>query len=222
VTTDKQNIGSNTQKKSPFFAGKVIIGVAIVMALSAVIVFFSISYSQSYIIRPFNSRINMPSLDQNPHTIAKVKNVDRHFVLVQNEFGWNGTNGGPTISVSKGDSVQITIINAGMMVHNFGIAKIPNSTLTLIGNSLGNSVSQKMGQLNYNQLSAMPCPGCEPVFSSAQIKFFMQPLSQQVISFNATEAGVFKYFCMVRGHLWLGMMGTLIVDDNNREGGLAL
>jgi uncharacterized cupredoxin-like copper-binding protein len=48
---------------------------------------------------------------------------------------------------------------------------------------------------------------------------FMPPLSQQVIVFKATEAGNFKYFCMVRGHLWLGMVGNLNVQDKGGVGG---
>jgi plastocyanin len=41
----------------------------------------------------------------------------------------------------------------------------------------------------------------------------MQPDTQQVTTFTANEAGNFKYFCMVRGHLWLGMIGDLTVQD---------
>jgi plastocyanin len=41
----------------------------------------------------------------------------------------------------------------------------------------------------------------------------MQPDTQQVTTFTANEAGNFKYFCMVRGHLWLGMIGDLTVQN---------
>jgi hypothetical protein len=43
----------------------------------------------------------------------------------------------------------------------------------------------------------------------------MQPDTQQVTTFTANQAGNFKYFCMVRGHIWLGMVGDLIVKDVN-------
>jgi hypothetical protein len=65
----------------------------------------------------------------------------------------------------------------------------------------------------YNAMAAMPCPGCHPQFEQAHIKQFMQPDTQQITTFTANQAGNFKYFCMVRGHIWLGMHGDLIVQD---------
>ena len=44
-------------------------------------------------------------------------------------------------------------------------------------------------------------------------------ITLQNLATNATstvtsnEAGNFKYFCQVRGHLWLGMVGDLTVQD---------
>jgi len=77
----------------------------------------------------------------------------------------------------------------------------------------------KIGNMSYNELSAMPCPGCQFVYSQAHVDAFMPPLTQQVVVFKATEAGNFKYFCMVRGHLWLGMIGSFNVQDRTNAGG---
>ena len=33
----------------------------------------------------------------------QLQQSDRKFVLIQHEFGWNGTTGGPPIVVDKGD-----------------------------------------------------------------------------------------------------------------------
>jgi uncharacterized cupredoxin-like copper-binding protein len=184
------------------------------MALAAVITFFSSFHSASPLVQSVPNQTN-PYSPPN----SKGEEVDRYFVLVQNEFGWNGTSGGPTITVTKGDVLQITIINAGNMVHNFGIAKISKATQSLLKNTSELPVKDRIENLSYNELSAMPCPGCQPVYSQAHVDAFMPPLSQQVIVFKATEAGNFKYFCMVRGHLWLGMVGNLNVQDKGGVGG---
>ncbi len=44
----------------------------------------------------------------------------------------------------------------------------------------------------------------------------MEPGTEQVTTFVADKVGHFKYYCMVRGHLWLGMIGNLIVMDNKK------
>ncbi|MGG6460956.1 MAG: hypothetical protein ACM3JQ_05975 [Candidatus Eiseniibacteriota bacterium] len=205
-----------SNRGSYLFSGKVIVGISLFMALAALITFFSSLHSASPLVQLVPNQTNPYS---SPN--SKGEKVDRTFVLVQNEFGWNGTSGGPTITVTKGDVLQITIINAGNMVHNFGIAKISRVTQSLLKNTSELPVKDRIGNLSYNELSAMPCPGCQSVYSQAHIDAFMPPLSQQVIVFKATEAGNFKYFCMVRGHLWLGMIGDLNVQDRNQEVGAA-
>jgi hypothetical protein len=67
-------------------------------------------------------------------------------------------------------------------------------------------------------MAVMPCPGCQPKFQEGQIDAFMLPATQQVTTFRATQVGDFKYFCQVRGHLWLGMVGDFdVVDTNNQR-----
>ncbi len=66
-------------------------------------------------------------------------------------------------------------------------------------------------------MAVMPCPGCQPKFQEGQIDAFMQPDTQQVTTFRATEAGHFKYFCQIRGHLWLGMIGDFDVIDSHLQ-----
>jgi uncharacterized cupredoxin-like copper-binding protein len=139
--------------------------------------------------------------------------IDKKFILIQEDFGWNGTNLGPSIEVSKGDVVQIVIINAGTMAHNFGIAKISPYSTALLNKITALPSFERINHISYNDMSAQHCPGCKPMFHNAHINTFMEPLSQQVITFTATESGEFKYFCMVRGHLWLGMFGDFIVKE---------
>ena len=154
-----------------------------------------------------------------PTTTSKTNlHIDKRFVLVQHDFGWNGTFGGPTIRVNKGDIVQITIINAGMMAHNFDIANLSKQTLDLLQKTTNMPLPDRVRYLPYNVMAAMPCPGCQAKFQEGHIDQFMQPDTQQVTTFTATQAGHFSYFCQVRGHLWLGMVGDLDVVDVSNQG----
>jgi uncharacterized cupredoxin-like copper-binding protein len=143
----------------------------------------------------------------------KQEQIDKKFVLIQHEFGWNGTTGGPLIVVDKGDVVRITIINGGLMAHNFGIAKLSQQSLDIMKDTKNMSLPDRAKNIPYNVMATIPCPGCQPVFEEGHVKTFMQPGTHQVVTFTASQAGNFKYFCMVRGHLWLGMIGDLIVHD---------
>jgi FtsP/CotA-like multicopper oxidase with cupredoxin domain len=71
----------------------------------------------------------------------------RKIVLVQNDFGWNGTSGGPTIRVSKGDVVQITITNAGQMAHNFGIGKPSPQTMKIMNSIMQLPLSERVQKI---------------------------------------------------------------------------
>lgn len=143
--------------------------------------------------------------------------VDKKLVLVQHEYGFNGTTGGPTISLRKGETVQITVINAGYMAHNFGIAKLSEQSLNLLKKTNNESLPERMKNIPYEALAAIPCPGCVQKFSNGQINSFILPGARAETTFLVQEAGNFKYFCMVRGHLWLGMMGDFIVHDSGIE-----
>lgn len=144
---------------------------------------------------------------------AQLLHVNKKFVLIQNDFGWNGTSGGPTIRVSKGDVVQITVINAGQMAHNFGIARLSEQTTNIMNNVMQLPLNERVKKISYSVMAAMPCPGCHPQFQEGQIDQFMSPDTQMVTTFRANEAGNYNYFCMVRGHIWLGMIGDLDVVD---------
>jgi FtsP/CotA-like multicopper oxidase with cupredoxin domain len=138
---------------------------------------------------------------------------DRRFVLIQHEFGWNGTTGGPPIVVNKGDVVQITIINSGLMAHNFGIAKISQQSTDIMKETKNMSLPDRVKSIPYDVMAVMPCPGCQPVFEEGYVTMFIQPGTKQVVTFTASQTGNFKYFCMIRSHLWLGMVGDFIVRN---------
>jgi plastocyanin len=216
------------------FNRKVVIIMGAILAISAVGTTFAMMVSES---PQFLSKIkafaggNISSLfvtTKNSDTSYLQQQSDRKFVLIQHEFGWNGTTGGPPIVVDKGDVVHITIINGGLMAHNFGIAKLSQQSLDIMKDTKNMSLPDRVKHIPYNVMAAIPCPGCQPVFEEGHVKIFMQPGTQQVVTFTASQTGNFKYFCMVRGHLWLGMIGDLIVRNvpvtgittvNNKEKG---
>jgi FtsP/CotA-like multicopper oxidase with cupredoxin domain len=199
--------------------GKVVIGIGLVMIAAAASTILAMAASQSSQIHLSSKKVFGTSLLE-PVQVPPNSNehVDKRFVLVQHDFGWNGTIGGPTIKVNKGDVIQITIINAGMMAHNFGIADFSQQTLHLLQKTMNMPLPDRVRYLPYNVMAVMPCPGCQPKFQEGQIDAFMLPATQQVTTFRATQVGDFKYFCQVRGHLWLGMVGDFdVVDTNNQR-----
>jgi uncharacterized cupredoxin-like copper-binding protein len=146
----------------------------------------------------------------NPSTNNNFKRI----VLIQQDFGWNGTIGGPPIILNKGDRVQLLVINRGHMAHNFGMASVPQKVLDQLNNQTNVPLDQRINNIPYDTMAAMPCPDCKAIFEEGHIKLFIEPGTQQVSTFVADKSGQFKYFCMVRGHLWLGMIGDVIVREN--------
>ena len=221
------------ENKGYSFNGNVIIGIAIVIAIAAGSTIYGLTLSESPRIHLSTSSLfqknnaqflSGPISTSNHNVKAQLVNqhqqqqVTRKIVLIQNDFGWNGTSGGPTIRVNKGDVVQITIINAGQMAHNFGIARVPEQTINLMNNVMQMPLSERVQKIPYSVMAIMPCPGCHPQFEEGHIEQFMNPDTQMVTKFIANEAGNYKYFCMVRGHIWLGMIGELdVVDVGNPQ-----
>jgi uncharacterized cupredoxin-like copper-binding protein len=228
-----------TEPKSYAFNGKVIIGIGIIMAIAAIITIFMAIFSQSPQIHlsinslipslslspqmtpPFKSQTAASQFSSNQSNLASSSSSPnltpqgsfKRIVLIQQDFGWNGTYGGPTIILNKGDNVQLLVINRGHMAHNFGIATMPQQILDQINKQNSVPLDKRIGQIPYNTIADMPCPGCQPEFEKGHIELFIEPGTQQVSTFIADKVGQFKYFCMVRGHLWLGMIGDLIVRE---------
>ena len=220
----RSNINDDTHKNNdgildpkPYtFNGKVILGIGVILAAAAGSTIIAMSASTSPQIRlsqasSIDGGASSAALAQKNQ--APSQHIDKKFVLIQKDFGWNGTSGGPPIVVSKGDVVQVTVINAGRMAHNFGIAKVSEKTLNILNQINNMPLPNRVNQIPYDVMAAMPCPDCHPFFQQGLIESFMQPDTQQVTTFTANEAGNFKYFCQVRGHLWLGMIGDLTVQD---------
>ncbi|MGN6348608.1 MAG: hypothetical protein ACTHLL_02515 [Candidatus Nitrosocosmicus sp.] len=235
---NKNNRSSNikySEPKSSAFNGKVMVGIGGIMAVAAIItiamgflsqspqIHLSLrsiipSYLSSSLISPTTKTESVTAQQSTslPPSASdtSANHYSKRIVLIQQDFGWNGTYGGPPILLNKGDVVQLLVINRGHMAHNFGIALLPQQVLKQISNQNNIPLDKRIGQIPYDTMAAMPCPGCQSEFEKGHIKLFIEPGTQQVSSFVADKPGHYNYFCMVRGHLWLGMIGDLIVRES--------
>ncbi|MDQ6668025.1 MAG: hypothetical protein M3Y53_07345 [Thermoproteota archaeon] len=222
--TNTNYLDTNYKPKAYVFDGKVVFGLGVIFVAAAASTIAAMNASMSPQINLSQAWVHILGGARNPTVDTTVlgqkqqqQHIDKRFVLVQHDFGWNGTSGGPTITVNKGDVVQIVVINAGQMAHNFGMGQPSKYAMTIMKDTKNLSLPDRMKHIPYNVMAELPCPGCQPKFEEGHIKTFMRPDTQQVTTFKATEPGNFKYFCMVRGHIWLGMVGDLVVLDNNRD-----
>ncbi len=244
-STDKNNNDDDDDQKNPgrlnhdyyetksySFNGKVVLGIGIIMVISAITTICMAIYSESprihlsvnsflssYLVSPFLLSFHHSHDTSSPSqtTVPSSKVINKRIILIQQDFGWNGTDGGPPIIVNKGDIVQLVIINRGHMAHNFGIGSFPKKVIDLIDKEQNVTLENRLQHISYDDISAMPCPGCQAEFKSGHVNIFMEPGTQQTSTFVANKVGHFKYYCMVRGHLWLGMFGDLIVKENTES-----
>jgi plastocyanin len=218
------NPSTQNEDPSPYtFNGKVVIGIGIILAVAAAGAISASSASTSSVIRmsslnPFapvglSLQASAQQGQQQSGSSAST-HLDKRFILVAHDFGFNGTTGGPAIQVNKGDIVQITFINAGHMAHNFGMAKLSARTSEIMNKTTDVPLDERANSIPYDVMGVMPCPDCQKKFDEGHIETFILPDHQASSTFTANEAGHFKYFCMVRGHIWMGMIGDLIVVNS--------
>ncbi len=90
---------------------------------------------------------------------------------------------GPTLTLTSGDTVMITLHNAGTMNHNFAIVNAKSATATVLWSAQIDSASNGV-----------------PVGSSASV------------TFTVGNAGNYYYICQTDGHVTLGMWGNVVVQ----------
>lgn len=198
----------------------VIMGIISIFGLTIIITYVLISFSHSDEVKASIASLGLNSGGSGSSSDMPVQsngeNVNaKTFTLVMDEFGFNGSSSGPVIEINKGDQVKIILINAGAMSHTFGMGKPSKFAMSLMKNISGLEPDEKIRHISYDTLQKMPCPGCQPKFEEGHVKHFIKPGKMVITSFNASEAGDFKYFCMVRGHIWMGMNGPLVVNNVN-------
>lgn len=97
-----------TQTRRNRRAVAVPLAIIVVLALIVVTVFF---YYQ------LESKVAGDAFSSYTTSSTPVKS----FTLLAEDFGYNGTKGGPTLTVNKGDVVRITLIGKSKVSHNLKI-----------------------------------------------------------------------------------------------------
>lgn len=98
----------------------------------------------------------------------------------------------PSITVTAGVPVQLTLENIGQLEHDFVIEKIDVETKVIKDSGSDEHHMPGMGMENDLHISA-------------------QVGETSVIQFTVAEPGTYQFFCSVAGHKEAGMVGELIV-----------
>lgn len=93
------------------------------------------------------------------------------------------TSPGPTLTFTAGQTVTVTLHNAGTMPHNFAIVDSKSSTATVLWNAKIQSSSNPVN-----------------------------PGSTASVTFTVGSAGSYYYICQVDEHVSLGMWGIVTVN----------
>ncbi|MGB6627951.1 MAG: hypothetical protein WBE61_07450, partial [Nitrososphaeraceae archaeon] len=106
----RSNINDDTYKNNdgildpkPYtFNGKVILGIGVILAAAAgsTVIAMSVSTSPQIHLSQASSMEGASSAALAQKNQAPSQHIDKRFVLIQKDFGWNGTSGGPAIVVS--------------------------------------------------------------------------------------------------------------------------
>lgn len=113
--------------------------------LSIIIIAFTIVFVSALFIFPYDSLVKADPYGDGPL---------KSFTLVVDNFGYNGTEGGPTLIVNKGDIVEITLIGRNPNAHNLRIDEFDFQVggefgLTTKETDTNRFVADKRGTYNY-------------------------------------------------------------------------
>lgn len=131
----------------------------------------------------------------------------KRFVLEALEFGFNQTNGGPTLRVKEGDTVSITLINKGGVGHELLIV-----TRDKLAVALNPSVAGEGREGWEETLGGHP----KVIFEGSMLHDLKTGTSRTVI-FIADKVGNYVYGCFLDGpdgvlHAYRGMWAEFIVE----------
>jgi|GEM_PF-1739772 len=106
-----------------------------------------------------------------------------------NQYGFGSssnsiTSPGPTLTLHSGDTVKVTLQNAGTMTHNWALVDSKSSTANVLWN-------------------AQIASSSNPVI----------PGQSASVTFTVGNTGNYYYICQVDGHVALGMWGNVIVES---------
>jgi uncharacterized cupredoxin-like copper-binding protein len=116
-----------------------------------------------------------------------------NITVVANDFNYTPN----MVTVPHGEEVTITFKNDGQVEHDFVIAKINVTNMT-------ESMEEGMDMAGHDM------EGME-----FDVHMATMPGGSTTIKFTPQEAGEYEVFCTVEGHKEAGMIGKLVVVDQN-------
>ena len=120
---------------------------------------------------------------------AQTSNVTLYAGEISNsQYGFGNsataiTSPGPTLTLTSGQTITVTLHNSGQNPHNFAIVSTKSSTGTVLWNSAIKSADNPVS-----------------------------PGSSASATFTVGDAGNYYYICQVDGHVALGMWGNVVVQ----------
>lgn len=99
-----------------------------------------------------------------------------------------------SITIPAGEPVTIILNNSGEVEHDFVVEKINVKDVTASDN----------GPAEHHQMGSMP---------DYNLHFFAKAGDISTLQFTALEAGTYEIFCSIEGHKEAGMIGKLIVSN---------
>jgi uncharacterized cupredoxin-like copper-binding protein len=97
-----------------------------------------------------------------------------------------------SVTIPVGEPVLLTLVNSGVMEHDFVIDKIA-TRVEMVEDSGSDAHHAHGAEKNYD------------------LHFSAQPGATSVIQFTVAEPGTYTFYCSVVGHKEAGMLGELIV-----------
>lgn len=145
----------------------------------------------------------------------------REFTMRLQEFGYNGSSTGPTITVKVGDTVRIHVANTGGLGHEFMVVANKDDSIQMMKDIADKLVAQG---LNKTDALAKYHAEHEEMMMMDMVAFSggvvsLEPGENKTIEFVANRAGTYWYVCLEAGgtfpktHAEMSMYGQLQVNS---------
>jgi uncharacterized cupredoxin-like copper-binding protein len=121
---------------------------------------------------------------------AGVSQAATEITVQATDFAYNPVS----VTVPAGQPVTLTLKNTGAVEHDFVVDKI----------NVTDVEASDTGPAAHHQMGDAP---------EYDLHFFARAGDTAVLKFTATEPGTYEVFCSIEGHKEAGMIGKLIVVD---------
>jgi uncharacterized cupredoxin-like copper-binding protein len=121
---------------------------------------------------------------------AGVSQTETEITVEATDFAYNPVS----ITVPAGQPITLTLNNTGAVEHDFVVDKI----------NVTDVEASDTGPAAHHQMGEMP---------DYDLHFYAKAGENAVLKFTPLEPGTYEIFCSIEGHKEAGMIGKLIVVD---------